>query len=762
MEKPLPILCRSLALAALISLGLVLAQPAWAAGPFTVDTTSDTHAVAPTVSPNDSGGHVSLRSAIEAANAQAGPTTINLPSATISLSLGELSVAPNGGKTISITGAGSATGIVAQTDGVNRVFNIDANSVGGTTVTISGLTISGGHDQTDILGGAGILAGSVVSVPVDNLTLQDCTISGNHCRAPNSTYTGQEGGGVQMAGGNLTVISCTFSGNSSAASQGGAIAFEEPSLVNSASAGTLSISGSIFSNNSLTNGSGSGPDGGGAVYINTTAPAVHSISSSTFSGNYVLGNLGATFGAAILLNTGTLNVDHSTFTGNSAGGQGARGGAVYVDSGTLNLSFCRLAGNTASNGGSGVYNHGSNLANTTAQNNWWGCNGGPGSAACDQVGSDGGTMNFTPWIVFIHTASPNPILVGQPTTLTATFRQNSSGTPLTQADVSVLAGVPITFGGAILGTISAPQAGIQPDGTAAATFTAGSSPGTGHANATVDSSSVSANITINQPPAVTTQPSNQAVCPGTAASFNAAASGTPAPGVQWQNSTDNGSTWANITGATAATLTVPGVTPSQNGNQYRAVFTSIAGIATSTPATLTVNATPVAGPDTLGTSENVGVNALVAKLLANDSSPINGPLTISAVTSPSTAGGTVALSGASFTYTPANNFVGTDSFTYTLSDGRCTSQGTVSLIVSPSNTQTLNVISITVTSSSRILQFAGIPSKTYVVQWAPEGDGPWTDFADGTLTAGTTGVITYTDTTSPAPATRFYRTRLGP
>lgn len=563
MEKPLPILGRPPALPVLISLALGLIQPAWGAGPFTVDITGDTHAVSPAASPNDSGGHVSLRSAIEAANAQASPTTINVPSGTINLSLGELAVAPNGSKSISIVGAGSVTTILVQADGLNRVFNIDANSAGGATVTISGLTISGGHDETDILGGAGILAGSVTSVPLDNLTLQNCAISDNHCRAPNSTYTAQVGGGVQMAGGNLTVISCTFTANSSAASQGGAIAFEEPSLVNNASAGTLSISGSIFSNNNLTNGSGSGPDGGGAIYINTTAPAVHSISGSTFSGNYVIGNLGATFGGAILLNTGTLNVDHSTFTGNSAGGQGARGGAVYVDSGTLNLSFCRLAGNTATNGGSGIYNHGSNLANTTAQNNWWGCNGGPGLAACDQAGSDGGTMNFTPWIVFTNTASPNPILVSQSTTLTATFRQNSSGTPLTQADVSVLAGVPITFSGASLGTISAPQAGIQPDGTAVATFTAGSAPGTGQASATVDSGSVTAFITINQSPAVTTQPSNQSACTSTAASFSAAASGTPAPGVQWQNSTDSGSTWANITGATATTLTVPGVTSSE-------------------------------------------------------------------------------------------------------------------------------------------------------------------------------------------------------
>jgi hypothetical protein len=333
---------------------------------------------------------------------------------------------------------------------------------------------------------------------------------------------------------------------------------------------------------------------------------------------------------------------------------------------------------------------------------------------------------------------------------------------LTQADVSILAGVPITFDGAILGTISAPQAGIQPDGTAVATFTAGNSPGTGQANATVDSGVVTAVITINQAPAVTNQPSDQAVCPGNGASFTTAASGTLGPGVQWQNSTDNGLTWANVTGATAATLAVPSVTSSQNGTEYRAVFTSVAGTATSNPAALTVNATPVAGSDTLGTGENIAVNALVAKLLANDSSPINGPLSISAVASPSTAGGTVVLNGASFTYTPAINFVGTDSFTYTLSDGRCTSQGTVSVIVSSSNSQTLNVISITVTGSSRILQFAGVFSTIYVVQWAPAADGTWTDFTDGTITAGSTGLITYTDTSSPVPAARFYRTRVGP
>jgi hypothetical protein len=743
-------------------LTLLLTLSAHAAGPFTVDITNDTHAVSPATSPNDGSGNVSLRSAIEAANAQAGPTTINLPSGLFNLSLGELAVAPNGTNNINIIGAGFASTTVAQADGTNRVFNIDANSVGGTVVVLSGLLVSGGQDAGDILGGAGILAGSVTSVPLDSLTVQDCKIDNNHCQAPNSSYTSQPGGGIQMAGGDLTVSGCVFSDNSSAASQGGAIAFVAPVLVNGGSGGTLIITNSIFSNNSLTNGSGSGPDGGGAVYINGTLPSVHSVSGCSFSSNSVVGTLGATFGGAVYLNTGTLNVDHSSFTGNSSAGQGALGGALYVDSGTLNMSFSRLAGNVATNGGSGVYNHASNSANTTAQNNWWGCNTGPTVAGCDQAASDGGSLNFAPWIILTNSASPNPILINQSTTLTASFGQNSAGDPLTPTNVSALIGLPITFDSAVLGALSSAQAVIQSDGTATATFTAGNSGGTGQANATADNGVATALITINQPPGVTTQPSDQAVCPGDSASFMAEASGVPTPSVQWQLSIDNGSTWTNVAGAVSTNLIVSGVTEAQSGQQYQAVFTNVAGSITSNPAMLSVNATPVAASDTLGTRVNTSVDAEVTNLLTNDSSPISGPLTLTSVISPSTGGGTVVLNGTTLTYTPPTNFIGNDSFTYILNDGRCSAQGIVNVTVTTGNGQTLNSISILVTSTNRVVQLAGIPANTYVVQSAPAADGPWTDFADGTLVADATGLITYTDSTTPAPPSRFYRTRTGP
>ncbi len=89
-------------------------------------------------------------------------------------------------------------------------------------------------------------------------------------------------------------------------------------------------------------------------------------------------------------------------------------------------------------------------------------------------------------------------------------------------------------------------------------------------------------------PAVTTQPSNAAVNPGATATFTAAASGTPAPTVQWKSSTD-GTVWTDVSGATSETLTVASATAAQSGTKYQAVFTNSKGSATTDAATLTVN-----------------------------------------------------------------------------------------------------------------------------------------------------------------------------
>jgi VCBS repeat-containing protein len=109
-------------------------------------------------------------------------------------------------------------------------------------------------------------------------------------------------------------------------------------------------------------------------------------------------------------------------------------------------------------------------------------------------------------------------------------------------------------------------------------------------------------------------------------------------------------------------------------------------------ATITVqvapkNDPPTANDDTLSAPEDSTNFAL--DVLANDSSAPDGTetLKVTAVTQP-TSGGTVAVgpSGNSVTITPANNFIGTLTFTYTLSDGNGgTDTATVTVTVTEGN-----------------------------------------------------------------------------
>ncbi|HEY3701603.1 MAG TPA: pentapeptide repeat-containing protein, partial [Acidimicrobiales bacterium] len=95
-------------------------------------------------------------------------------------------------------------------------------------------------------------------------------------------------------------------------------------------------------------------------------------------------------------------------------------------------------------------------------------------------------------------------------------------------------------------------------------------------------------LTVNQAPAVTSQPTNEAVTFGQMASFSAAASGFPAPAAKWQVSTNGGNLFTDISGATGPTYSfTPSV--SQSGSQYRAVFTNSSGTVMTNAATLTVN-----------------------------------------------------------------------------------------------------------------------------------------------------------------------------
>ncbi len=89
-------------------------------------------------------------------------------------------------------------------------------------------------------------------------------------------------------------------------------------------------------------------------------------------------------------------------------------------------------------------------------------------------------------------------------------------------------------------------------------------------------------------PKVSSNPTKATVFAGQGAVFNAVATGTPAPSVQWQVSSNGGKTFTNVAGANANPYTFTAAL-SQNGDQYRAVFTNSAGTATTSAATLTVD-----------------------------------------------------------------------------------------------------------------------------------------------------------------------------
>ena len=95
-------------------------------------------------------------------------------------------------------------------------------------------------------------------------------------------------------------------------------------------------------------------------------------------------------------------------------------------------------------------------------------------------------------------------------------------------------------------------------------------------------------LTVNTPPAISSQPQSTSLCLGSNASFNVTVNGAN-PTYQWQVSTDGGANYTNISGATAAGYTANNITTGMNNNRYRVIVSgTCAPSATSADAILTV------------------------------------------------------------------------------------------------------------------------------------------------------------------------------
>ena len=179
-----------------------------------------------------------------------------------------------------------------------------------------------------------------------------------------------------------------------------------------------------------------------------------------------------------------------------------------------------------------------------------------------------------------------PVVLSQPTPTTvlaghsATFTAAASGspTPSTQWQLSTDSGQTWSnISGAANATYTTAATTQASNGQRfRAVFT--------NSQGTITSSAVT--LTVYSMPVITRQPVSITLKAVGRATFTAAATGNPGPTVQWQISNDAGRTWTNIAKATKTAYTTGLITLLKSGTQYRAVFSSSTGSATTSVASV--------------------------------------------------------------------------------------------------------------------------------------------------------------------------------
>ncbi len=290
---------------------------------------------------------------------------------------------------------------------------------------------------------------------------------------------------------------------------------------------------------------------------------------------------------------GTGATDVNTGNTGGAGGVNSSGDSAGGGVGGNGLDTVSAGESAANGGGGGGYVGGAGSTDDTAEDGGAGGGGGGGSSWI--LNGSGATFATTSapaavTVAFYGFVGTGPSVGTQPTATTvdagqsATFTAAASGnpTPAVQWQVS-------TDGGKTFNDVL---------GATSTTYTLTAEPSeSGNQYQAVFTNSVGAvttdavMLTVDSAPTVTTQPAAETVNQGQPATFTAAASGNPTPTVQWEVSTDGGTTFTDISGATSTTYTLT-TAAGENGNQYRAAFSNVAGTANSDPATLTLRTLP--------------------------------------------------------------------------------------------------------------------------------------------------------------------------
>ncbi len=261
------------------------------------------------------------------------------------------------------------------------------------------------------------------------------------------------------------------------------------------------------------------------------------------------------------------------------------------------------------------------------------------------------------------------------------------------------------------------------------------------------SSTTTSTTTITgSPPSITGTPQGQGVVAGDPVTFTASANGSPTPTVQWQLSTDGGTTYANVDGATSTTLTFV-TTIAEDGDRYRAVFTNTWGIASTRAALLAVTTERIAPAVVIQPADqSVLAGETVLFTAAASGSPLPAVQwqdSTDGVTFANVIGGTTgALSFSAETRSDGHAYRAV----FTNSSGTATSQSATLHVGSAAPAVTLDPVSQTVANGATVTFTAdavGNPTPDVVWEESTDSGATWT-----AISGATTRSYSFTATTA--------------